>query len=85
MTAELSQIDRKITQILDRIVDAERDHVVVGLRNSPVFGAFPLQWEGIFRGSALDGIEFQKRAYAFDRTARSEALGRFLAEAQQSS
>lgn len=32
----------------------------------------------------LDGIEFQRRAYAFDRAARSEALGRFLAEAQQS-
>ena len=132
----------------DRMPYAEGDHVFVGLRNSPVFGAFPHQWERIFRGSALDGItahvlrhsfasiandlgftevtiaalvghakgsvtgkyihtldtalvmaadtiagyiaglldgiEFQKRAYAFDRAARSEALGRFLAEARQS-
>lgn len=132
----------------DQMPYAEGDHVFVGLRNSPVFGAFPHQWDKMFRGSALDGItahvlrhsfasiandlgftevtiaalvghakgsvtgkyihtldttlvmaadtiagyiaglldgiEFQKRAYAFDRAARSEALGRFLAEAQQS-
>lgn len=132
----------------ERMPYAEGDHVFVGLRNSQVFGAFPHQWERIFRGSALDGItahvlrhsfasiandlgftevtiaalvghakgsvtgkyihtldttlvmaadtiagyiaglldgiEFQRRAYAFDRAARSEALGRFLAEAQQS-
>lgn len=33
----------------------------------------------------LDGVEFQQRAYSLNRAARSEALGRFLVQAQQAS
>lgn len=35
---------------------ADGEFVFTGLRNSPVFGAFPHQWDRIFKGSVLDGV-----------------------------
>lgn len=48
-----------------RLLYAEGDYVFVGLRNSPVFGAFPHQWEQIFRGSTLKGITAHVLRHSF--------------------
>jgi integrase len=44
---------------------AEGEFVFTGLRNSPVFGAFPHQWDRIFRGSTLDGITAHVLRHSF--------------------
>lgn len=49
----------------ERMLYAEGDYVFVGLRNSPVFGAFPHQWEQIFRGSTLKGITAHVLRHSF--------------------
>lgn len=41
------------------------DFVFMGLRNSPVFGAFPHQWGQIFKGSALDGLTAHVLRHSF--------------------
>ncbi|MBA4306874.1 MAG: integrase [Sphingopyxis sp.] len=48
-----------------RLLYAEGNFVFVGLRNSPVFGAFPHQWEQIFRGSTLKGITAHVLRHSF--------------------
>jgi integrase len=49
----------------ERLPHAEGGYVFVGLRNSPVFGAFPHQWERIFHGSTLDGITAHVLRHSF--------------------
>lgn len=49
----------------ERLPYAEGDYVFVGLRNSPVFGAFPHQWDQIFRGSTLKGITAHVLRHSF--------------------
>lgn len=44
---------------------ADGDYVFTGLRNSPVFGAFPHQWDRIFKGSALDGVTAHVLRHSF--------------------
>lgn len=40
----------------ERLPYADGEFVFPGLRNSPVFGAFPHQWDRIFKGSPLNGV-----------------------------
>jgi integrase len=49
----------------ERMPYAEGDYVFVGLRNSPVFGAFPHQWIQIFHGSTLEGITAHVLRHSF--------------------
>lgn len=44
---------------------ADGDYVFTGLRNSPVFGAFPHQWDRIFKDSALDGVTAHVLRHSF--------------------
>ncbi len=44
---------------------ADGDFVFAGLRNSPVFGAFPHQWDRIFKGSTLDGVTAHVLRHSF--------------------
>lgn len=49
----------------ERLLYADGDFVFTGLRNSPVFGAFPHQWDRIFKGSALHGITAHVLRHSF--------------------
>jgi integrase len=44
---------------------ADGEYVFTGLRNSPVFGAFPHQWDRIFKGSALEGVTAHVLRHSF--------------------
>ena len=44
---------------------ADGEFVFTGLRHSPVFGAFPHQWNRIFKGSALDGLTAHVLRHSF--------------------
>lgn len=44
---------------------ADGDFVFTGMRNSPVFGAFPHRWDRIFKGSALDGVTAHVLRHSF--------------------
>jgi integrase len=43
----------------------ESDFIFTGLRHSPVFGAFPHQWDRIFKGSALEGVTAHVLRHSF--------------------
>lgn len=49
----------------DRRPYADGDFVFTGLRNSPVFGALPHQWDRIFKGSALNGVTAHVLRHSF--------------------
>lgn len=49
----------------ERLPYADGDYVFTGLRNSPVFGAFPHQWDRIFKGSPLDGVTAHVLRHSF--------------------
>jgi len=49
----------------ERMLSAQGDYVFVGLRNSPVFGAFPHQLDKILRGSTLNGITAHVLRHSF--------------------
>ena len=49
----------------ERRLYADGEFVFTGLRNSPVFGAFPHQWDRIFKGSALDGVTAHVLRHSF--------------------
>ena len=44
---------------------ADGDFIFTGLRNSPVFGAFPHHWDRIFKNSALDGVTAHVLRHSF--------------------
>lgn len=44
---------------------ADGDFVFTGMRNSPVFGAFPHHWDRIFKGSALNGVTAHVLRHSF--------------------